>query len=275
MILLRPFQRLFVLFVVLAITQGHAFAQDAEPEASEDVFEFDMTVELPLLAGGLALFLVPQLLQSELQANHCAPCDPDNVNWLDRKVIGWRSETTDVASDVLAIAMPASIIAASAVTNRNSRWFIAEDSLLVLESVVLAGVINQITRHAYTRPRPYMYLDPVPDYRHNNAEDWHSFFSGHTSAVYAGATAFARIHTLRNPGSKWNPWVWAGSLGLASMMPVFRIAAGEHFPTDVATGALVGIATGFLVPSLHKKDPKDTSPTLLVSRNFYGMQMQW
>ncbi|MCP4449682.1 MAG: phosphatase PAP2 family protein [Myxococcales bacterium] len=275
MTLAKSLLRVLGSLLLLLLTQRSALAQEEAPEASKNVFEFDLAVELPLLAGGLALFLTPQLLQKEIQADHCAPCDPDNVNWLDRKVIGWRSKTTDVASDVLAIAVPVGAIIGSTVSNRSSQWHIAEDTFLILESVVLSGVINQITRHAFTRPRPYMYLNPVPDYRHNDAEDWHSFFSGHTSSVYAGATAFARIQTLRNPDSKWNPLVWMSSLGLASMMPVFRLKAGEHFFTDVATGALVGMAAGFLVPSLHRKNPEDTVPALVISRNFYGLKLHW
>lgn len=35
-----------------------------------------------------------------------------------------------------------------------------------------------------------------------------------------------------------------------------RVCSGEHFPTDVLAGALVGASIGVLVPHLHRHTPE-------------------
>jgi len=43
------------------------------------------------------------------------------------------------------------------------------------------------------------------------------------------------------------------SAGAATFLTGFlRVRAGEHFPTDVILGGLVGTASGILVPYFHK-----------------------
>jgi membrane-associated phospholipid phosphatase len=44
---------------------------------------------------------------------------------------------------------------------------------------------------------------------------------------------------------------WTVGPALAIGAGALQIAAGNHFPTDVATGALVGAAVGWTVVELH------------------------
>ena len=46
--------------------------------------------------------------------------------------------------------------------------------------------------------------------------------------------------------------VVAGSFTLATLTAVLRVLGGNHFATDVITGAVVGTSVGFLVPFLHR-----------------------
>ncbi len=240
---------------VLLISSS-AHAQDDNP------YETNLTLELPLLAGAVALWIGPVIIEPELPADFCNPCDRSKVNRIDRTVIGNSSKFADVGSDVLAAALPATLFLSSAYLQRDSFRGVVDDALIIFESMAFGGMINQLVRHAYIRPRPFMYLDPVPDdKRRGNAEDWHSFFSGHTSTAFAASTAFSQIYSARNPDSDKRYWVWAGTMGVASVMAVLRPASGEHFYSDVLAGAAVGIAAGTLIPALHKRD-KDASGAL-------------
>jgi membrane-associated phospholipid phosphatase len=45
--------------------------------------------------------------------------------------------------------------------------------------------------------------------------------------------------------------LYAGALGVAAL----RVAAGKHFPTDVAAGAALGTGMGWLAARLHPTVP--------------------
>lgn len=45
------------------------------------------------------------------------------------------------------------------------------------------------------------------------------------------------------------PWIVVGLVG--GSVAFERVASGEHFPTDVAVGAVAGTAIGITVPWLH------------------------
>jgi membrane-associated phospholipid phosphatase len=124
--------------------------------------------------------------------------------------------------------------------------------LLQVEAAAIAGALTSITKAAATRPRPYTY----GDHRVVRPADQVSFFSGHTSATAAAAFAAARGLDLTGDGSTGERVLLYGGAGLiTAAVGTLRVAAGQHFPTDVIAGALVGGAVGFLVPELHRAAP--------------------
>ena len=79
-----------------------------------------------------------------------------------------------------------------------------------------------------------------------------SFYSSHTAFAFASAVFLSTTYDEYFPESRWRGWIWAVSLTGASTVGYLRYAAGEHFPTDILAGALLGAATGYLVPVLHR-----------------------
>ena len=84
-----------------------------------------------------------------------------------------------------------------------------------------------------------------------------SFYSGHSATAFAMATATSRIFMLRHPDSDWVVPLWLGSEALAATTAVLRVEAGKHFWSDVAIGALVGSAVGYLVPEMHLRPARN------------------
>jgi membrane-associated phospholipid phosphatase len=67
--------------------------------------------------------------------------------------------------------------------------------------------------------------------------------------------------------------IWGTSLTLASATAYCRVAAGEHFPTDVIVGSMVGSTIGYLIPVIHKKNPESLS--LSVFPNYFRIEYRF
>ena len=61
-------------------------------------------------------------------------------------------------------------------------------------------------------------------------------------------------HLLYRPEASGLERVAIGFLGgaLGTSTAALRVAAGQHFPTDVIVGSLIGAGTGVTVPLLHR-----------------------
>lgn len=105
-------------------------------------------------------------------------------------------------------------------------------------------VCNVLLKPLVARPRPFSYLDAVPDLLIKAPTDW-SFPSGHTAASFAAS--FALLF------SKSGKRLWVPAMVLSALIAFTRIYLGVHFPSDVLGGFLVGIFCGFCGAMVSKK----------------------
>jgi membrane-associated phospholipid phosphatase len=97
----------------------------------------------------------------------------------------------------------------------------------------IAIVLNYGIKLAVKRPRPV--LEGLPPL--GGAPSSLSFPSAHALSSFAVATAMFRV----DPAS-------AGALLVALAISLGRPYLGMHYPSDVAVGALLGVALGLIVP---------------------------
>jgi membrane-associated phospholipid phosphatase len=128
---------------------------------------------------------------------------------------------------------------------------VPNDLLIVAQSMVLAGLVNQSVKFAARRQRPFVHYSPpgptgvlTQDPNDNNL----SFYSGHTSMTFSLATAAGTVATLRGYRNAWA--VWAVGMPLAAATGYLRMAADKHYLSDVLVGAVAGSAFGVGVPVL-------------------------
>ncbi len=212
-------------------------------------------VEIPAVLLGVLLWSTPMLIEDELPNDSLGRTfDRSKINPLDRALIGSPMKGARLTSDILSVAAPVLVFSGALVQLVNKDWEpVIEDAVIILEAMVLTGITNQLVRHAFERPRPYMYLDSHQGVRFDDAEDIHSFFSGHTATAFAAVTSFAMLSTYRRPGAVTTGLAWGLGMGMGAGMAAFRVLARDHHLTDVVVGAAVGTAFGLLIPWLHVK----------------------
>lgn len=116
-----------------------------------------------------------------------------------------------------------------------------QNSLFVASSTAFSYGITLLIKTIVKRPRPFIQnINLVPVYR---AGDY-SFPSGHTSSTFATATALSMAYP------KWYiiapVYLWAGATSYS------RMYLGEHYPTDVGAGAVIGVGSALSMSFLRK-----------------------
>ncbi len=112
-------------------------------------------------------------------------------------------------------------------------------------SVILSrGIITEIIRFFYYRPRPFLVLQIQSLL--GNSDIAGSFPSGHATAYFALALAVFYFD---------KKWGWRFLIA-AILMGIARIFVGVHWPSDILVGALIGLATAFIIKSILPKQVK-------------------
>jgi membrane-associated phospholipid phosphatase len=119
------------------------------------------------------------------------------------------------------------------VASRDRR--LTDTGLAMLASIAIADVAKRIAKKLVRRTRPKGLLEEG-DYEAgpggSDRKKEQSFPSGHTACTVAAARSFARHVPQAGPA--------AGAT--AVVIGLSRVAKGEHWPLDVAAGAIIGLA---------------------------------
>ena len=178
---------------------------------------------------------------------------PDKVNAFDRGATKNFNTTAGTISDILrngTIVLPALLL-----IPKNTRKDILNLALLTFEVVALNYGVTSTTKNAIHRVRPYVYNEEVSTTKRTNDQGKLSFYSGHVSHTTAVSVMMAKILIDYNPDMKRGTKIllWSGAFAYSGTTAVTRVLAGDHFPTDVITGAALGGLIGYLIPHLHKR----------------------
>ena len=120
---------------------------------------------------------------------------------------------------------------------------------LAIQNVWITANITQTVKMLALRNRPYT---QTPGFVSSKTDDHFSFFSGH-SAITATAATTAILMVLNQPNmSTWGKAAAYSAGGLALTTAILRIEAGKHYPSDVVTGILVGVAVAVINTKLHE-----------------------
>lgn len=158
------------------------------------------------------------------------------------------SASAAAASDtllVVALATPLALELGRGDTDTDRRL------LAYSGGVAASGLVAAAMKALWRRPRPYNF-NPEPAVRAYARRAGHdasvSFPSGHTALSFAAAAAGGWVYASGSDNTSRRAGVWFGGAAVAGATAVLRMRAGRHYPSDVAVGALIGIA-GVAVPA--------------------------
>lgn len=173
--------------------------------------------------------------------------DKNNVPALDRFFMQPYSKGLDITGDILQLT--ALLSPALLMLTPMEEWLTI--GVMYAESVLFSYGAKELTKALVNRMRPYMYFDNRPGELISEG-DWNdSFMSGHSTLAFTGASFLSYVFSEYFSDSPWKYVVTAASFTVAASTALTRVAGGNHFLTDVLTGAAVGTLSGFLIPWFH------------------------
>lgn len=245
----RQFLLLFLLPAFLVPATG--FAQKAKLPANYP-YKLSWRVDAPLAAAGLLATAIALPLQPRyLSQAGVAGLNRYDVNSFDRIAIGNHNTAADLTSDFIQYSMVALAgVSTMAMSEFRGPEFGTLFTMLA-ETFVLQLGVSYAFKNGISRPRPYVY-NPGFSNQGLGRSDFQSMISAHSCTVFMAATFISTVFSDLYPDNKAKYAVWAVSLSAATAAACLRVVAGEHYPTDIIAGAVVGGIIGWAVPSLHK-----------------------
>jgi undecaprenyl-diphosphatase len=150
-------------------------------------------------------------------------------------------QKTTASAYPVAVGIPAGLLVAGYATHNKQ---MQKSGWKVVGALVVNGVISQGMKYAFNRERPYEKY-PAIIKAYDYSDNGKSFPSGHTS------TAFAMAASVSIEYKKW--YIVVPAYTYATAVGCSRLYLGEHYPTDVLGGAVVGVGSAYLSNWLSKK----------------------
>lgn len=215
--------------------------------SSKSVYKIDPWAD-GLIIGVTSLGVTGAYYDSDLLIQARCPCDANELNSLDRSVVGNHNDNLDHLSDagvVVAATLPVYLDWRELGFSQEFK----EDAVVFLETLTVNASLVTFAKYNVQRPLPRTYAGDRA--LEKSARGYRSFYSGHTSTVFAALSTASYTYNLRKGHDMW-PWIVTGVFGAG--IGYARIAAGKHFYTDVIVGAGMGTMVGILVPWLHSRE---------------------
>lgn len=268
-------QRIFLFLLALISFQITAQTSSHERGTSASPYELNWALDGPWIGAGLGLTAYGTYLISEkdrLPESELATMRKDDVMAIDRWAAGNYDEELDRISYIpFYAAFGTPLLFLLGEDERNHAGHIA---VLYLETMATTGALFTMTAGLVDKSRPYVYNENLPIEERTNKGAQRSFFAGHVAATGAATFFFAKVFHDFNPGHWARPYIWTAAALVPAWVGYLRIESGHHFLSDSIVGYIVGMASGILIPELHKKRDRDIQFSTSMGTDLMGRQYQ-
>ncbi|MCP4675180.1 MAG: phosphatase PAP2 family protein [Deltaproteobacteria bacterium] len=258
-----------VFFIIMPLS---SFAVDEEAPAEEGYYRpnqspyrVNLLLDIGVIIVSTALTSIPRIMVNEGDGPWCGlECDIKDVNAFDRATMAEGSQVAgDISDYVMFSIIPLTFVFDAidvGVSKPRDGWRgFGVDLVVLLETMAVSLSVNSMVAMIVRRPRPYVYDESDSDEFRTEGEAAMSFYSGHTSVVFAMATAYSRMFMLRHPDSPLIAPIWIFTYAAAGTVGALRVVSSAHFLSDVLVGAVTGVGIGLLIPWLHELPRKEGS----------------
>jgi membrane-associated phospholipid phosphatase len=253
-----PALRSIALALLVAIAPP---ARGAEPPIP---LQYNLALDIAITGALGASIVLLAVYQPELLPESCRWCTPPGIDVDVRNALVWKdgARTADMLSTVALAAIPASAMT-YLLLSANGRGDVNAglvDSLLVTEATAAALLVNQVVKLLVGRKRPHVFFKN--DVGYAESEDNLSFYGGHTSFAFSVTAATVTVAAMR--GYAGVGIVAGVGFTLSAAVGYLRIAADQHFLTDILVGAAMGGLVGWAVPRIfHSPSPTPSTGAAL------------
>jgi membrane-associated phospholipid phosphatase len=245
-------------FIAVAVLV--AFAPPARGTEPPIPLQYNLALDLAVTGALGASIILLTIYQPELLPKTCRWCTPPGVDVAARNALVWRGaeRTADILSTVIDAAIPASaatylLLTANGAGDVNAGLV---DTLLVTEAAAAALLLNQVVKLLVGRKRPHVFFKNESGYA--ESEDNLSFYGGHTSFAFSVTAATVTVAAMR--GYAGVGIVAGVGFTLSAAVGYLRIAADQHYLTDILIGSAVGGLIGWAVPRIFHSPSPSSAP---------------
>lgn len=243
------------------------------------MYRVNMAVDMPVIAAGsLALYTgcLRQSAAGTLTSQQIETVSTLRIPGFDRVALAIdparQASAMAISDNVRNITMAAPLLLA---LDKNVRKEWQDVLTLYVEAGTVTAGMQAWSCTMAGRYRPITYISGATMEQRVDVRNYNSFYSGHTASTAAAAFFMAKVLDDMHPelgARRW--WLYGAAMVPTAIVGYYRVEAGKHFPSDVISGALIGAATGFLVPELHKSSiGRHLSLVPMASTSFVGMHV--
>ena len=186
---------------------------------------------------------------------------------LDRRAFDWaeRHQDSRWVKDGVQVgdALPIAALGASALfAFDTSRPRMSDAGVAALEAAGVGLVASEALKYAVGRARPTAGLGTTEFSPGSSQDQYHSFPSNHTVAMWAAVTPYAQEFGM--------PWLY----GVAAITNLARIGSREHWVSDTVGSAAIGYAMGYVAWDARREARlKKNAPQVLLGPS--SVKLAW
>ena len=222
---------------------------------AESVYTYDLTKDVIIGAVSVGLTASSFFIDSSSNsASRDAVLRKSDVNAFDRSLMFDFNKPLDLTSTIATCGLAVLPVLSLGGNIKDFNAWVTY-GIMYAESALLVYGSSEILKNTVMRYRPYFYSGEIPSGQ--ESDYYKSFPSRHTAFAFMSAGFLTTTFFNEYPDSGWKIPLCAISYTLAAGIGAARVFSGNHFLSDVLTGAAIGSVYGYLIPWLHLRKDAD------------------